>query len=45
MCNVPEVIFLEAAYPLLEPDTFRVFFGGSDDVIGTAVIQVIAVGN
>lgn len=40
LCNVPNVIFLEAAHPTEEPDTFRVYFGGSDAVIGTALIHV-----
>ena len=40
-CNVPNVAFLEAAHPVAgQPDTFRVFFGGADAVIGTAVVKV-----
>jgi len=39
-CNQPNVAFLEAAHPTKDPDTFRVYFGGSDAVIGTAVIKV-----
>ena len=38
-CNVPNVVFLEAAVAL-GGDRFRVFFGGSDAVVGTAVVQV-----
>jgi len=42
LCNVPNVIFLEAAHPTSATDVFRVYFGGSDDVIGTALIKVTA---
>lgn len=42
LCNVPNVIFLEAAHPTDQPDVFRVYFGGADDVIGTALIKVTA---
>lgn len=42
LCNVPNVIFLEAAHPTNDTDVFRVYFGGSDDVIGTALIKVTA---
>jgi len=42
LCNVPNVIFLEAAHPTDKPDVFRVYFGGSDTVIGTALIKVTA---
>jgi predicted GH43/DUF377 family glycosyl hydrolase len=38
-CNAPNVVFLEAAYPL-DNDQFRVFFGGADATIGTADIQI-----
>jgi predicted GH43/DUF377 family glycosyl hydrolase len=38
-CNAPNVVFLEAAYPLGE-DRFQVFFGGADATIGSAVIEV-----
>eukprot|EP01012_Entosiphon_sulcatum_P036209 TRINITY_DN460_c0_g1_i1.p1 TRINITY_DN460_c0_g1~~TRINITY_DN460_c0_g1_i1.p1 ORF type:complete len:339 (-),score=54.16 TRINITY_DN460_c0_g1_i1:21-1037(-) len=38
-CNVANVVFLEAAAEVGK-DTFRVYFGGSDAVIGTAVITV-----
>ena len=34
------VAFIEAAHPTGETDTFRVYFGGADAVIGTAVIKV-----
>jgi len=40
LCNVPNVIFLEAAHPTDETDVFRVYFGGADTVIGTALIRV-----
>lgn len=40
-CNVHNVTFLEAAHPVPgQPNTFDVFFGGSDAVIGTARIVV-----
>lgn len=38
-CVAPNVVFLEAAYPMGN-DRFRVFFGGADSVIGSAVIHV-----
>jgi len=38
-CNVPNVVFLEAAYPLGN-DRFQVFFGAADNTIGTGVISV-----
>lgn len=38
-CNVPNVVFLEAAAPIGD-DTFRVFFGAADANLGTAVIKV-----
>ena len=38
-CNAPNVVFLEAAYPL-GGDRFQVFFGGADATIGSAVIEV-----
>jgi predicted GH43/DUF377 family glycosyl hydrolase len=38
-CNAPNVVFLEAAYPL-GGDLFQVYFGGADSTIGSAVIQV-----
>jgi len=37
-CNQCNVAFLEAAHPI-GPDSFRVYFGGSDAVIGTAVVN------
>lgn len=37
-CNVNNVAFLEAAHPI-GPDTFRIYFGGSDAVIGSAVVN------
>jgi predicted GH43/DUF377 family glycosyl hydrolase len=40
LCNVPNVIFLEAMMPTGNKDEFRVFFGGSDEVIASAIIQV-----
>ena len=40
LCNVPNVTFLEAAHPTERADEFRVYFGGADTVIGTALIQV-----
>lgn len=40
-CNVGCVVFLEAARAVPgEVDTFDVFFGGSDAVIGTARVRV-----
>ncbi|CAM6001250.1 unnamed protein product [Sphagnum balticum] len=38
-CNAPNVIFLEAAYAL-GSDRFKVFFGGADATVGSAVIEV-----
>jgi len=38
-CNVENVIFLEAAHRAGR-DVFRVFYGGSDAVIGSAVVTV-----
>ena len=40
LCNVPNVTFLEAAHPTETENEFRVYFGGADTVIGTALIQV-----
>merc|ERR1712217_147244 len=37
-CNQQNVAFLEAAHSIA-PDVFRVYFGGSDAVIGTAVFS------
>jgi predicted GH43/DUF377 family glycosyl hydrolase len=41
-CNVQDVVFLEAAAPVMDgtPNTFDVWFGGSDAVVGTARISV-----
>lgn len=40
-CNVGQVVFLEAAHPMEnKKDTFVVYFGGADAVIGTAVVTV-----
>lgn len=41
-CNVANVAFLEAAHPTDKKDQFRVYFGGSDAVIGTAVVEINA---
>eukprot|EP00048_Salpingoeca_helianthica_P017562 m.237841 g.237841 ORF g.237841 m.237841 type:complete len:359 (-) comp21437_c0_seq1:27-1103(-) len=38
-CNVARVVFVEAAIPL-GGDRFRIFFGGSDAVIGSAIIRI-----
>ena len=40
LCNVQHVAFLEAAHPTDKPDCFRVYFGGADSVIGTAVVEI-----
>jgi predicted GH43/DUF377 family glycosyl hydrolase len=43
-CNVPNVVFLEAARRSdTKTDTFEVYFGGADAVIGSAVVQVVTV--
>lgn len=39
LCNVPEVIFLAAARPL-GGDTYQLYFGGADAVVGTAKVAV-----
>jgi|EP01047_Picozoa_sp_COSAG01_P056794 predicted GH43/DUF377 family glycosyl hydrolase len=40
VCNVPQVSFLEAAHPVPDKqDTFRLYYGGSDAVVGTAVVS------
>lgn len=47
-CNVPNVAFVQAAHPITRStarrteavDSFRVYFGGADAVVGTAVITV-----
>lgn len=43
-CNVPNVAFVEAAVaePSSGPDTFRIYFGGADSVVGTALVQLSA---
>ena len=39
-CNVPQVAFLEAAHPVADKaDTFRLYYGGSDAVVGTALVS------
>ncbi len=42
-CNVPNVVFLEAAKPL-GGDLFEVYFGGADNTIGSAIVQVTVQG-
>ena len=32
--------FLEAAHPTEKPDDFRMYFGGSDTVVGSTVIHI-----
>jgi predicted GH43/DUF377 family glycosyl hydrolase len=40
-CNTPEVAFVEAAHPVAgATDSFRLFFGGADAVVGTAVVHI-----
>ena len=40
-CNVPNVIFLEAAHRVSDKhDHFQVYFGGADAVVGMATVQV-----
>eukprot|EP00762_Andalucia_godoyi_P001988 ANDGO_02509.mRNA.1 hypothetical protein EMIHUDRAFT_206771 len=39
-CNVANVVFLQGVSATVKPDVFRVYFGGADAVIGTALIQV-----
>ena len=43
-CNAPRVVFVEAALPCsaLGTDVFRLYFGGADAVVGTALIQVLS---
>jgi len=39
LCNVPQVSFLEAAHVVEDkPDTFRLYYGGADAVLGTAIV-------
>lgn len=43
-CNVPNVVFLEAARRACDKtDTFEVYFGGADAVLGSAMIRVVSV--
>lgn len=39
-CNVGNVVFLQGIARTEKPDVFRVFFGGADAVVGTALIEV-----
>ena len=39
VCNTAEVAFVEAAHPL-GGDAFRLYFGGADAVVGTAVVRI-----
>lgn len=39
ICSARQVTFLSAAHPTEIPDTFRVYFGGADAVIGTALVS------
>lgn len=39
-CNVPNVVSVEAAHATATPDVFRVYFGGADATVGTAVVTV-----
>ena len=44
-CNVPEVAFLQGAHALDSPDNdseqlFRIYLGGADAVVGSAVVRV-----
>ena len=50
-CNVANVAFVEAAHPASEAeaaaagggagrDLFRIYFGGADAVVGSALVQV-----
>ena len=36
---VCQVSFLEAAHPTAKANTFRLYYGGSDAVVGTAVVS------
>eukprot|EP01051_Picozoa_sp_SAG22_P000983 SAG22_NODE_33_length_27588_cov_104.174652_14_plen_132_part_00 len=44
VCNTAEVAFLEAAHAIAGggpgADLFRVYFGGADAVVGTAVVRI-----
>ena len=44
-CNMPTVAFLEAAHPTDKPDSFRVYFGGSDAVVGSAIVSFSQTGH
>ena len=40
VCNVPQVSFLEAAHPAGDKkDAYRLYYGGSDAVVGTGVVS------
>jgi len=39
-CNVPNVVFLEAATPLVGDNRFMVLYGGADAVIGYSIVEV-----
>lgn len=46
VCNTAEVAFVEAAHPIVgHKDLFRIYFGGADAVVGTAVVQVSSRGD
>mmetsp|Transcript_158791 Transcript_158791/g.280548 ORF Transcript_158791/g.280548 Transcript_158791/m.280548 type:complete len:89 (+) Transcript_158791:943-1209(+) len=38
-CNAKNVAFVSAAHETETPDTFRLYFGGADAVVGTAVVR------
>ena len=40
LCNVPNVAFVTAAHPMDQPDVFRLYFGGADAVVGSAVVRI-----
>ena len=47
LCNVPNVTFVEAAHALASAsrpgvDAFRLYFGGADAVVGTALVEVLS---
>eukprot|EP00039_Didymoeca_costata_P013366 m.202389 g.202389 ORF g.202389 m.202389 type:complete len:357 (-) comp15751_c0_seq3:2331-3401(-) len=39
-CNVPQVSFLEAVHTTDKPNVFRMYFGGSDAVVGSALVEI-----
>ena len=39
-CNVPRVAFVEAMHATDQKDEFRIFLGGADAVVGTALVRV-----